>query len=442
MDEASRQELEGLIGDISLCVLLGVQAVLVVSLDHRLLQRLRAEGSPEPRRLATGRLVVERDMLRLVKEEAGAVCADMEGLFRRRGGEDGKPESEEPFSVYSSSQLFSALSMKAPVGEDFGLLGRVQTVDVAQISRRLSDGDIVCLTSLGMTAGGEVRYVPSETLAAEVAKHLKAAKLIFFTRGQRIIDTRRNSNVASMQLKDATAFVDHAHVTGRFRDDANATELVYFLELIAHALSHGTRRGHLIEATRGALLQELYTTDGSGTLVSQDLYEGIRLAGSADVSGILALTDPLARKGLLRARSPYEVERACDAREMFVWKRDDTPMGCASLQCFEDAPEKAELGCFVVAPQCRSRGHGAVLLSYMERVAALQGIQVLFLLTTQAMQWFVEHGFREASVTDLPPCKQRSYDVSRSSRVYIKYLDKLPSEVQERFTFVEVDTLD
>lgn len=96
---------------------------------------------------------------------------------------------------------------------------------------------------------------------------------------------------------------------------------------------------------------------------------------------------------------------------MFVWKRDDKFVGCASLQQFSDAPGKAELGCFVISPLCRGKGHGAVLLSYVEQVARLLGVQQLFLLTTQTMQWFVERGFQNAPVEELPPGKREGYDL-------------------------------
>lgn len=58
------------------------------------------------------------------------------------------------------------------------------------------------------------------------------------------------------------------------------------------------------------------------------------------------------------------------------------------------------------------------------------------------MQWFVERGFQNAPVEELPPGKREGYDLGRSSKVFIKNISDLPSELQQRFTFVEVDTLD
>ena len=46
----------------------------------------------------------------------------------------------------------------------------------------------------------------------------------------------------------------------------------------------------------GALIQELYTTDGIGTLMSRDVYDGIRVATAGDVPSILTLIEPLERR--------------------------------------------------------------------------------------------------------------------------------------------------
>mmetsp|Transcript_103258 Transcript_103258/g.296394 ORF Transcript_103258/g.296394 Transcript_103258/m.296394 type:complete len:634 (-) Transcript_103258:41-1942(-) len=463
LNDTRSAELEGLLGDITLCTLLGVKPVLVVAIEGRILQRATVEGlggeGGAPVTLQS--LPYEDDVLRMVKEEVGIVLAELEGVLGRLGryvqgrrrsvgpspavekAADADDEDETSFHVYASSMLVSAAPFRTTDGVAGGLLGRVYKVDVQQIRRRLQDNDLVVLMPVGTCAGGDVRCVSSEQLATEVAKQMKAAKLVFFTRGQHFVDTRRRGlPVATIQVKDASEWVKYAKEKPEILQDELARELLSYVELLIEALALGTRRGHLLDSMQGSLLQELYTTDGRGTLVSQDLYDGLRLADASDVGGILGLTMPLVEKGLLKKRSGYEVERSCSAREMFVWKRDDQTLGCASLECFDDAPDMAELGCFVVSEACRGKGHGTVLLAYIERVAVLQGLRTIFLLTTQTMQWFEERGFRSTSVDKLPECKRKSYDVTRSSKVYMKNLDEIPSSVMERFSFVEVDTLE
>eukprot|EP00439_Symbiodinium_sp_Y106_P082068 s828_g21.t1 len=442
-------ELEGLMSDIALCALLGVRPVLVPSLAQRVLARLGHEVSTSSQELEALCGIAAAsldDVTRFMKQEAGMLCAEVQDVCLRVAAKPtGNFITRKSTSVFASSQLLSTAPRKATGWESSPLLGRVIEIDTAQIHRRLQEDDIVCILPVGagslLGTGSQLRYVPSEELAAQVAKELKATKLIFFTRGQRLLDTARGNVIPTMQLGEADRLLEYAKTSSSFVEKEESREVIFYLELLLQALRSGTRRAHLIDPRRGALLQELYTTDGSGTMISLDLYDGIRLARSGDVSGIFELIEPLVRRGLLRRRNTYEVERACNNQEMFVWKRDDKFVGCASLQQFSDAPGKAELGCFVISPLCRGKGHGAVLLSYIEQVARLLGVQQLFLLTTQTMQWFVERGFQNAPVEELPPGKREGYDLGRSSKVFIKNISDLPSELQQRFTFVEVREL-
>ena len=58
----------------------------------------------------------------------------------------------------------------------------------------------------------------------------------------------------------------------------------------------------------------------------------------------------------------------------------------------------------------------------MEKEARVQGLDNVFVLTTQAHHWFLERGFREASLEDLPMAKQDLYNYRRNSRILVKGL--------------------
>ena len=47
---------------------------------------------------------------------------------------------------------------------------------------------------------------------------------------------------------------------------------------------------------------------------------------------------------------------------------------------------------------------------------------MLFVLSTQSMQWFIERGFDEVSVDDLPPSRKETYNHDRKSKIYMKRL--------------------
>ncbi|HBM48852.1 MAG TPA: amino-acid N-acetyltransferase, partial [Marinobacter sp.] len=90
----------------------------------------------------------------------------------------------------------------------------------------------------------------------------------------------------------------------------------------------GVRRAHIISyAEDGALLEELFTRDGSGTLVSGDNYEQIRQARVEDIGGILELIQPLEEQGVLVRRSREMLETEID--RFVVAERDGTIVGCA-----------------------------------------------------------------------------------------------------------------
>jgi len=424
--------------------------VLVLCLEAELRQRLEADG--QGTRESGGRLLLDRGAAELVKQEAGAAIADLEAVLgrvsnrsRRRSLSGEAGAFDNSLSAFSSTHMVRAVPKRATQDSlRDSLEGTVRDIDVQAIRRRLNAGDIVILPPLGMSSSGEVHYVHAEDLASEVAMRLQADKLFFFTRGQRIFDSRSRQWIKVMQKSDAQALLECARAPGASQaapGEELAGQMLRYLELIVKAMSAGAKRGHLINARRGAVIQEVYTTDGNGTTISQNLYEGIRLAEVSDIPGIYQLIEPLIAKGLLKDRSVADVERSCNDGELFVWVQDGECTAVVELHQFSDAPTVAELGCFVVSPTGRGKGRGQVLLSYVERVALLSGLRTLFLLTTSTMQYFVERGFQVATKEDLPLSKQRVYDAGRSSRIYMKELDTLPTSLQDRFLDAEMQAL-
>uniref|UniRef100_A0A0G4FV52 N-acetyltransferase domain-containing protein n=1 Tax=Chromera velia CCMP2878 TaxID=1169474 RepID=A0A0G4FV52_9ALVE len=130
------------------------------------------------------------------------------------------------------------------------------------------------------------------------------------------------------------------------------------------------------------------------------------------------LIQPLARQGILKARSFEEVDRAIGT--YFVCLRDGMVVAVAQLTPFSN--RMGEIGCFAVHPKYRKAGRGEIMLGYIERLAVRLGMERLFCLSTQTMQWFEDHGFVSSEVSELPPEKKEKYDWGRKSKVYVKDL--------------------
>lgn len=182
------------------------------------------------------------------------------------------------------------------------------------------------------------------------------------------------------------------------------------------ALGNGVKRAHLISPVDGALLQELYTRDGSGTLISRDLYDGIRRAQVEDVNGIYDLITPLVLEGNLVEREREQLEK--DINTYYVYTRDDLIVATGQLRRYDD--EYAEIGCLVVHPDYQRGGRGDAMLGYLERLCLESGATKVFVLSTLTVQFFIERGFKLVTLNDLPESKREKVDVDRGSKVYMK----------------------
>ena len=166
------------------------------------------------------------------------------------------------------------------------------------------------------------------------------------------------------------------------------------------------------------MIEELFTRDGSGTLISHDPYEEIRHATVNDVIGLLELLKPLEEQGVLVRHSQERLEQEIEFYN--VIERDGTILGCAALYPLD--AQSAEVASLAIHPDYRKSSRGADLLAFLEQQARSHGRHQLYALTTHTAHWFIEQGFSEVSVDELPKDRQRKYDHSRNSKVLKKLL--------------------
>ena len=451
MDLPDASVLRDLMNDISLTWLLGMRIVIVVGCRHQIDKRMEYK-----REKHLGMTITDAETLRVVKEEAGYVRFEVErqlarslrmqgagggGSSRSDGGSQGAGFPSAPTTTSGSGyfdgnvvsgNFYSAQPFGILDGIDFKYSGFVRRVEVDKIRQVHRSRDIILLTTLGVSPSGEVFNVNSESLAATVAGSLDASKLIFFTEKEVELRHKIHGNkIQHFRVNDSRRLLDQydvkVHKRGfvnlghRCPTDGPSQNMLVKLGWAMHALEQGVKRAHVISPKHGALLQELYTRDGSGTLISRDLYDGIRQAKVEDVSMIHDLILPLIEMGTLVDRPKAVLEKTIDMYH--VYTRDDLVVACGQLKLFEDG--YAELGCLVVNPQYRSRGRGDAMLGYLERMCLQKGASIVFVLSTQTMEWFVERGFDEVTVDKLPPSRQESYNHKRASKIYMKKIDSL-----------------
>jgi amino-acid N-acetyltransferase len=289
--------------------------------------------------------------------------------------------------------------------------GEVRAIDSAAIKQRLDDGAIVLISPIGYSPTGEIFNLTVEEVATQVAVRLEAMKLIFLMDADGVRDGRRRL-LTEMSTKDAEALVR--------KSDRLAPDVRLYLPAAIRACNNGVKRAHLISRRLdGALLLELFTRDGVGTMIAATALASIRSATIDDVGGILGIIEPLEEQGVLVRRSRERLES--EIERFIVAEYDGHIVGCAALYAFPE--EKiGELAALAVQPDFRREGYGEALMREMEARARKLKLTELFVLTTRTAHWFLERGFRVASVADLPQQKQALYNYQRKSLVYRKTL--------------------
>jgi amino-acid N-acetyltransferase len=294
-------------------------------------------------------------------------------------------------------------------GVDLQHTGSVRKVDVAALNDRMDFGEVVLLSPLGYSPTGEVFNLTLEEVATTTAIALDADKLVF------LMDTDGVQNAQGELLKELTVAQAQAVLSGKQKlpDDVSL-----FLPCAIRACEAGVARTHLISRhTDGAVLQELFSDQGIGTMVVESTLNTLRDASIEDVGGILQLLRPLEAQGILVRRSRELLER--EIERFVVLEHDHRIIGCAALYPFPDEAA-AELACLAVETKSRDHGYGEAILNHMTELAITQGFKKLFVLTTRTAHWFIERGFVESDVTALPAQKKSLYNYQRKSKVFVR----------------------
>jgi amino-acid N-acetyltransferase len=390
--------------DFNLLASLGIRLVLVHGARPQIEQHLaknNIEGTYHQ-----GIRLTDAETLQCVKEAVGRVRVEIEALLSM--GLANSPMANADIRV-AGGNFITAQPIGVINGVDLQHTGSVRKVDVAALNDRMEFGEVVLLSPFGYSPTGEVFNLTLEDVATATAIALDADKLMF------LMDTDGVHDKKGALLKELTIAQAQDVLTAKRKlpDD-----VALFLPCAVRACEAGVARTHLISRhTDGAVLQELFSDEGIGTMVVESTLNTLRDASIEDIGGILELLRPLEENGILVRRSRELLEREVD--RFVVLEHDHRIVGCAALYPFPDEAA-AELACLAVEAQSRDRGYGEAILNHMISVARAQKMKKLFVLTTRTAHWFIERGFVESDVSTLPAQKKSLYNFQRKSKVFVR----------------------
>ena len=406
-DRALRSDgFTALVHDVALLTSLGIR--LVLAFGARAAIEAALDEKKVDSRHHDGIRITDAGTMDVVKEVAGRLLLEIQA--RLSMGLGNTPMSNAAIRVNTGNYV-TAKPLGVIGGVDYELTGKTRCIDADAINARLNDGEIIVLPPLGYSVTGEAYNLSGVALAADVAVALQADKLIYLVEADELAAMTDGRKVNQLNQEDARKLLG--------RTDEHTDSYLY----LKHGLEvciNGVERVHLLNREEdGAILNELFTRDGSGLMITTSPYDVTRKADAGDIGGILDLLEPHEQHGALVKRSREKLELEAD--RFTILTRDGVIIGCAGLYPYPD-DGMGEVAALVVHPEYQDAGHGNRLLDEVEKEARAQGLDNVFVLTTQAQHWFLERGFLESSLEDLPMAKQDLYNYRRNSKILVKNL--------------------
>ncbi len=405
-------KLNAFVQDLAILHAMGIKLVLVHGFRPQVSEQLRAKGHPE--RFSHGLRITDAVALDSAQEAAGQLRFEIEAAFSQ--GLPNTPMANATVRVVSGNFL-TARPVGVVDGVDFIHSGVVRKVDAAAIRRAIDIGALVLLSPFGFSPTGEAFNLAMEDVATATAIALQADKLLFLTE---VAGVREHQDDPDSPIDTELALADARRLLAALPRPQQPTDVAFYLQHCVKACEGGVERSHILPfAQDGAILLEVFTHDGIGTMVVDEKLESLREATADDVGGILALIEPFERDGTLVKRDRTEIER--DIANYTVIEHDGIIFGCAALYPYPEA-RTAEMAALTVSPLSQGQGDGERMLKRVEQRAKAMGLDSIFVLTTRTMHWFIKRGFVQVDPDWLPEARKRKYNWDRRSQVLVKKL--------------------
>jgi acetylglutamate kinase len=148
---------------------------------------------------------------------------------------------------------------------DYGLVGDIDLIDAKVLQQLLDDGLMPVVSPVSADDKGTLLNINADTVAAGIGAALKAEKLMLCTGAPGILES----------LEDPRSIVSYTDLAGlkRLKDQGSLKDgMLPKAKAIEDALRGGVHRVHVISyRSPDSILAEVFTNEGTGTLVVEDV---------------------------------------------------------------------------------------------------------------------------------------------------------------------------
>jgi len=259
----NQEELNSLAEEITLCQQVGIRVAVVHGGGKQLTTIAERLGISQ--RIVNGRRVTDAETLEVAKMVfAGQINTDILSALMRAGAETVGMSGVDGNTIKARRRDIQE-TLNTETGEvetiDYGHVGDIVQINVRLVELLIDNGYIPVISSLGADDQGNVFNINADTIAAEIAVHLAAEKLILLTDVDGILLDKADpaSRISRLTVDEAERLVSDRKVSAG---------MLPKIASIASLVRRGVKSAHIINGSkRNALLYEVFTDKGTGTMI-------------------------------------------------------------------------------------------------------------------------------------------------------------------------------
>lgn len=252
--------IDALMEQVGVLHALGVRMVLVHGGGPQSTALARRLGH-EPRMVAGRRVTGSEDLRVATQILSGEVNTALLGACRKEGIQAVGVSGVDAGLVTATRRPPVVMEGEGPDPVDFGFVGDIESVDPSALHVLLEQGWMPVVSPLSADADGRLLNINADTVASALARALEATKLVFTMAAPGIL----------RDLEDPATLVSYLDLAGLRElrgQGVLARGMLAKASAIESAIEGGVPRVHLISGSaRDSLLREIFTNEGSGTLV-------------------------------------------------------------------------------------------------------------------------------------------------------------------------------
>ncbi|MCR4948208.1 MAG: amino-acid N-acetyltransferase [Treponema sp.] len=302
-------------------------------------------------------------------------------------------------------------------GFDYGTAGEIDKLETDAIRTVLNDGFIPIFPCIGWNAAGHPYNISSMLLAKQVAINLQADKLFFMMFDEEINSQNfiipegfalsEAGTIPAMNLEEVEAFLE--------KNSSADNDIRNLMKASEEACRSGVTRVHIVNGNMdGVLPCEIFSGLGSGTMIYTSNYGKVRPMVQTDIPSVLSIMRPFVESGKLLPRTEEQISASLE--DFIVYELDGGVHACAAIHFYDDG--QAEIAAVAVDENYAHMGIGPKLIDNLISQAGVGQASSVFIMTTQAADWFETLGFEEDDIDSIPDERRKLWSRERNSKVY------------------------